>query len=114
MKRLFLTGQLKDYVAAALALRHFKTGEILGMSTRRLPEFLNDCTGWNEIVILGSASPAIQILDQGLRNWRSEAFAVRLISTEPPPESIGKAVLSKIAVFVGGEGITDAVSQCSK
>ena len=55
MKRLSLTGWgWKDYAcAAALALRHFKTGEILGMSTRRLPEFLNDCTGWNEIVILG-------------------------------------------------------------
>ena len=39
MKRLILTGWgWKDYAcAAALALRHFKTGEILGMSTRRLP-----------------------------------------------------------------------------
>ena len=117
MKRLILTGWgWKDYAcAAALALRHFKTGEILGMSTRRLPEFLNDCTGWNEIVILGiglSGDP--DLLTKALEKLAKRGVAVRLISTEPPPESIGKAVLSKIAVFVGGDGITDAVSQCFK
>lgn len=55
MKRLILTGWgWEDYACtAALALRYFKIGDVLGMSTRRLPEFLNHCSGWNEIAILG-------------------------------------------------------------
>jgi DNA-binding NtrC family response regulator len=117
MKRLILTGWgWKDYAcAAALALRHFKAGYVLGMSTRRLPEFLDGCTGWNEIVILGiglAGDP--ELLAKALDKLVKRGVTVRLISTEPPPESIGKTVLSKIAVFVGGDGITDAVSQSLK
>ena len=44
MKNLILTGWgWKDYAcAAALALRKYPDSDVLGMSTRRLPEFLNE------------------------------------------------------------------------
>ena len=54
-KTLILTGwKYTDYaVAAALALRHFKSADILGMSRRRLPEYLEGVTDYAEILILG-------------------------------------------------------------
>lgn len=50
-----MTGwKYSDYaLAAALALRHFGNAEILGMSRRRLPEYLESVSGYSEIVILG-------------------------------------------------------------
>ena len=55
METLILTGWgWNDYAcAAALALRHIRRADILGMSTRRLPEFLNEVTGYKNILILG-------------------------------------------------------------
>ena len=54
-KTLILTGwKHGDYaVAAALALRHYGTADILGISRRRLPEFMEEVSGYSEIAILG-------------------------------------------------------------
>ena len=57
-RRLILTGwKYSDYaLAAALALRHFGNAEILGMSRRRLPEYLESVSGHSAIPTL-RASP---------------------------------------------------------
>jgi len=115
MKRLILTGWgWKDYAcAAALALRHFGVADIQGISTRRLPEFLNNCSDWNEIVILGvSLRGNPELLAKALDKQSKKGVKVRLISAFAVPESIGDEILSKLDVSVGGAGITDAVSQC--
>ena len=45
MDNLIVTGWgWKDYaIAAAIALRHYNKAHIIGMSTRKLPEFLTEC-----------------------------------------------------------------------
>lgn len=117
MKRLILTGWgWKDYAcAASLALRHFGNADVQGISTRRLPEFLNECVGWNEIVILGVGligNP--ELLAKALDKLSKKGVKVRLVSSMEIPESIGSGILSKLDVYVGGDGITDAVSKCFK
>ena len=51
MENLILTGWgWKDYAcAAALALRKYPDSDVLGMSTRRLPEFLDEVNGYQQI-----------------------------------------------------------------
>ena len=117
MKRLILTGWgWKDYAcAAALALRHFGNADVQGISTRRLPEFLNDCSGWNEIVILGVGligNP--ELLEKALVRQSKRGVRIRWISAVSAPESIGNGILSKLDIYVGGDGITDAVATCFK
>ncbi len=72
-KTLILTGwKYGDYaVAAALALRHFKVADILGMSRRRLPEYLEGISGYAEIVILGVYHPRLETLREssGFPKW---------------------------------------------
>ena len=55
METLILTGWgWSDYAcAAALTLRHFGKADIRGVSTRRLPELLNEISGYKTILILG-------------------------------------------------------------
>ena len=55
METLILTGWgWSDYAcAAALALRRFGQAEVQGVSTRRLPELLNEISGYKTILILG-------------------------------------------------------------
>ena len=69
-RRLILTGwKYSDYaLAAALALRHFGNAEILGMSRRRLPEYLESVSGYSEIVILGVSLGGARIVLP--RTWR--------------------------------------------
>jgi len=56
-KTLILTGRSTQYLdyalAAAIALRHFKTADILNMSKDGLPGFLENVDGYSEIVVLG-------------------------------------------------------------
>ena len=116
-KRLILTGWgWKDYAcAAALALRHLKVANIRGMSQRRLPEFLNTASGWDEIVILGiglTTNP--ELLATALKRLLKQGVKVQIISTLDVPEILRGDDFSKLDVFVGGTGITDAVSLCYK
>ena len=117
MKRLILTGWgWKDYAcAAALALRHFGNADVRGISTRRLPEFLNECGDWNEVIILGvglTGNP--ELLAKAVARLSKKSVKVKLVSSMEVPESIGSEILSSLDVYVGGDGITDAVSQCFK
>ena len=116
MKKLILTGWgWKDYAcAAALALRHHKQAEVLGVSTRRLPEFLSEAGGYQEIIILGvglTGDPAL--LAKALAKLTTKKVRVIWISSLSLPESIGEAIRSRLELHVDTEadGITDAVSR---
>lgn len=113
MDKLILTGWgWKSYpCAAALALRHCKSADIFGMSTRRLPEFLNEVVGYKEILILGiglNGNP--ELLQHALKRLESKKVAVRWISAIPVSGSLGDEIKSKLEIFVDGDDIADAVS----
>lgn len=115
MKTLILTGwEWKDYACAgALALRKFKDSEVLGMSTRRLPEFLNEAIGYNAIFILGvglSGNP--HLLEKAVNKLVNAGVVLRWVSAYEYPENLSQKLRSKLNVFVGGTGITDATSRC--
>lgn len=115
MDTLILTGWgWKDYAcAAALALRHFKRADVLGMSTRRLPEFLNEVKGYKNILILGvglTGDP--KCLLKAVTKLNEKNVKIRWISALEFPENLPNELRSKIDPFVGGDGITDAVSRC--
>ncbi len=102
-----------DYAcAAALALRQNKGATVLGMSTRRLPEFLDFVTGFKNILILGvglTGNP--DLLLRALKKLERRKVAVRWISALPIPEEIS-GIAPHINPFVGDESLTAAVGQC--
>ena len=115
METLILTGWgTKDYAcAAALALRHWKKADILGMSTRRLPEFLSEVERYKNIVILGvglSGDP--ELLEKALKRLKSKSVHVSWISALDVPPCISEEARSAMDVFVDGDGITDSVGLC--
>lgn len=115
MNTLILTGWgWKDYAcAAALALRHCKQADILGMSTRRLPEFLIEVNGYKDILILGvglTGDP--ELLLNAVTKQNSKGVKIRWISALDFPKNLPNALRSKLDPFVDGAGITDAVSRC--
>ncbi len=116
MKKLILTGWgWLDYAcAAALALRHHLDAEVMGMSTRRLPEFLNEVTGYREIIILGvGLTGNVELLGEALAKLAKRGIRVSWISALEAPESVGEEIRSQIDIFVGGDGeITSAVAAC--
>ena len=90
-KTLIVTGWgWNDYAcAAAVALRHWKLAEVRGMSTRRLPEFLTEVSGYKTIVILGvglSGNP--EMLRQALEKLARKETRVIWISSLPAPEGV--------------------------
>lgn len=115
MNTLILTGWgWKDYAcAAALALRHCKQADILGISTRRLPEFLNEVNGYKEILILGvGLTGDAGLLQQAVERLERKKVKIRWISWLDFPENLPDGLRSKLDPFVDGNGITDAVSRC--
>ena len=117
MDNLILTGWFwKDYaIAAAVALRHYKKADIYGVSTRRLPEILDEVGNkYKEIAILGvglSGDP--KLLEKALGKLQKNGVCVRWISALDFPESIGAGIRSKLdAFFCPDAGITEAVSRC--
>ncbi len=115
-KALILTGWgWKDYAcAAALALRHCKAADVLGMSVRRLPEFLGEVKGCREILILGvglADNPGL--LEKALVRLASDKVKVTWISSLPLPKAIGAAIRGRLDCRVDedADGITDAVSR---
>jgi transcriptional regulator with PAS, ATPase and Fis domain len=104
MKTLILTGWgHMDYAcAAALALRFYDSkSDILGMSMRRLPEFLNtEANGYQQIAILGiglNGNP--DLLVTALKKLTASKVKVSWISALPLPEYL-KANDLKMAVYV--------------
>jgi DNA-binding NtrC family response regulator len=98
MKTLILTGWgHMDYAcSAALALRYYDSkADILGMSMRRLPEFLNtEASGYQQIVILGvglSGNPELFVA--ALKKLHTAKVKVSWVSALPLPEYLKEADL---------------------
>ena len=115
---LILTGwKYMDYaVAAALALRHFGTADVLGMSRRRLPEFLEEVSGYTEIVILGvSLTGDAERLVKALKNLKSKNIKVTWISGIAFPEWMGDDIRCNLESYVNdSDSVSIAVRECYK
>ena len=106
-KTLILTGwKYTDYaVAAALALRHYGKADILGMSRRRLPEYLEDVTDYTEIAILGvSLSGDAERLGKALARLRKSKVKVLWLSGIDFPEWMGDDVKANLDSYISPSG----------
>ena len=116
MKNLIVTGWFwKDYAcAAALALRHYQRADVVGMSARRLPEFLNTVSGCQEIAILGVGLSGDQdLLLKALTRLAASKVRVRWISAMDFPEELAPRIREKLDAFIyNAESVTEAVSRC--
>ena len=115
METLILTGWgWSDYAcAAALALRHFGKADIRGVSTRRLPELLNEISGYKTILILGvglTGNP--ELLQKGVEKLRAKGCNIRWISALPFPENLPDSLRILLNPFIDEDGVTAAVSNC--
>ena len=102
-KTLILTGwKYTDYaVAAALALRHYGKADILGMSRRRLPEYLEDVSDYTEIAILGvSLSGDAERLGKALARLRKSKVKVLWLSGIDFPEWMGDDVKANLDSYI--------------
>jgi hypothetical protein len=115
-RTLILTGWgWKDYAfAAALALRHCKEAGLLGVSVRRLPEFLGEVKGHREILILGVGlgdNPGL--LEKALARLAADKVKVTWISSLPLSKAVSDVIRGKLECRVEEEadGITDAVGR---
>ncbi len=96
-KTLILTGRESrhlDYaLAAAMALKHFGEAEILSMSKRRLPEYLESVTEFTQIVILGiSLADDPERLAKALARLKKKSVKVCWLSGIDFPEWLGDDV----------------------
>jgi len=106
-KTLILTGwKYSDYaVAAALALRHFRTADILGMSRRRLPEYLEEVSGYTEIAILGvSLTGDAERLGKALARLKKDKVKVTWISALDFPGWMDDKVRSSLESYISPSG----------
>ncbi len=88
-KTLILTGwsYLEYALSAALVLQHFKKADILGMSKRRLPEFLEKPGDYSRIVILGvSILGNVKRLGKALASLKRRKVEVTWFSSYPIPD----------------------------
>ena len=117
-KTLILTGwKHPDYaLAAALALRHFGTAELLGMSKRRLPEFLEEVVGYKEIVILGiSLAGDTERLAKALAALKGKGIQVLWLSGFDFPEWMGDDVRGNLESYISpSESISEATAEYYK
>ena len=120
MNNLILTGWgWKDYpIAAAVALRHYKKADVFGVSTRRLPEMLNEIgSEYKEIAILGvGLTGDTVLLDKALTKLQKNKVHVRWISALDFPECVGEEIRSKLDFFIFCDDgrITAATGRCFK
>ncbi len=116
MDNLILTGWgWKDYAcAAALALRKFQLADVLGMSTRRLPEFLNEVSGYKNIIILGiGLTGDRELLAKAVNKLADKGVKLRWLSAIDAPDYLDEEILSKIDTFVAyADTLTDVAAQC--
>ena len=91
-----------DYAcAAAVALRRWKCADIRGMSTRRLPEYLMEVSGYKNIVIIGvglSGDPGL--LCRALEKLSGRGTRVAWLSALPAPEGVLPDHCSNLETFV--------------
>ena len=114
MDTLIITGWgWMDYAcAAALALRHFGRAAVVGMSTRRLPEFLSDVNGFKNIVILGVGligNP--EMLRSALNRLAKKHVQVTWISALEIPENVFPDGCPNLEVFVKDAYLTECVGE---
>ena len=107
--------------AAALALRHFKDADVLGMSTRRLPEFLDGLKdpSWRTIVIFGvglTGDP--ERLASALKRLKTDGVRMFWISALPFPDEMSPKTASEIKksvkVYVNEDGLLEAAGALFK
>ena len=107
--------------AAALALRHFKDADVLGMSTRRLPEFLDELKppSWRTIVIFGiglTGDP--ERLASALKRLKSDGVHVFWISALPIPDELSPRTASELKksmkIYVNEDGLLEAAGALFK
>ena len=113
-RTLILTGWgNKDYACgAALALRHYKQADILGVSKRRLPDFLENVSGYKEIAILGvSLTADAERLAAALKSLKERKVLVRWLSVYDFPEWMGKEICDNLESSICGSDMLEAVSQ---
>lgn len=101
--------------AAALALRHFKDADVLGMSTRRLPEFLDGlkAPSWRTIVIFGiglTGDP--ERLASALKRLKTDGVRVFWISALPIPDELSPRTVAELKksmkIYVNEDGLLEA------
>lgn len=120
---LILTGWgWPDYAcAAALALRHFKDADVLGMSTRRLPEFLDGlkAPSWRTIVIFGiglTGDP--ERLSSALKRLKAGGVRVFWISALPIPDELSPRTAAELKksmkIYVNEDGLLEAAGALFK
>ena len=102
-KTLIITGWgWPDYAcAAAVALRHWEHADVRGMSTRRLPEYLAEVSGYENIAILGvglMGNP--EQLCKALEKLAVKRTHVVWISALPAPEGLFPDDYSNLEMFV--------------
>lgn len=118
MKTLILTGWFwEDYAcAAAVALRRYPEADVMGMSTRRLPEFLSQVSGYAVIIILGVGlvgDPAR--LTEALKALKKKKVHVRWISAmEPTTAAAGETIVFLDPFIMPGGTLTEAVCKALK
>ncbi len=114
-KTLILTGwKYNDYaIAAALALRHFGKADLLGMSRRRLPEYLEEVSGYAEIVILGvSLAGDAERLAKALARLKRANVKVTWLSGMDFPDWMGNDIRANLTSYVSpSESIAVAVAE---
>ena len=112
-RTLILTGWgNKDYACgAALAWRHYREADILGVSKRRLPEFLENVKGYTEIAILGvSLTGDAERLAKALQSLRKRNVLVRWISVFDFPEWMSPEIRANLEASICGSDMLEAVS----
>ncbi len=105
-KTLILTGWFyHDYaLAAALALRHFNNADILGMSRRRLPEYLEKPGNYSRIVILGvSLLGDVKRLGKALAALKRKKVPVSWFSTVQMPGELDDEVRANLETHIDAD-----------
>ncbi len=117
-KTLILTGwKHADYaLSAVLAWRHFKQADVLGMSKRRLPEFLEEVSGYSEIVILGvSLCGDPERLGKALKSLKARKVHVLWLSLFDFPAWMGSDVRDNLeSVVIETDDLASAVEEYYK
>ncbi len=117
-KRLIVTGWgWLDYAgAAALALRHMPDADVVGMSVRRLPEFLETVSGYREILILGVGLVGDPLrLAKAVDDLSCKDVALRWLSVMPLPDLPEKTCRSlNPCVDATQSDLLGVVSNCLK
>ena len=108
-KTLIITGRATEYLdymlAAAIALKHFKSADLLSSSRRHLPEYLDNVKDYSQIIILGvSLVGDVELLAHALKALKKKGVKVVWISGIPIPEWIGADVRDNLECYESHSG----------